>query len=294
MNARALFTRRRKRGSAMVHLTEPQPVRSLRMGRGEPLVLIHPFTTNATIWTSVAEHLADQFDVLMVTLPGHWGADKARWTEISIPGMTDFVEAAMDEVGWDTAHIAGNSLGGWLSLELGKRGRARTVTALAPAGGWGRVDLRRALPLGAKFISLAPLALVGHFAGPFIGRMPIAHRIMLSLVSGDWRKVEPQDSLNMMRASTHCSGYLAVLVNGLLHGGMRDMELVEAPVRLVLCEKDRIIPPAVYGSLFEEHLPDVHTIILEGIGHVPMLEAPEIVADVIADHANHHLLSVAI
>ena len=277
----------------MAHLTEPQPVRSLRMGRGEPLVLIHPFTTNATIWTSVAELLADQFDVLMVTLPGHWGADKASWREISIPGMVDAVEAAMDEVGWTTAHIAGNSLGGWLSLELGKRGRARSVTAIAPAGGWGRADLRRALPLGAKFISLAPLVLLGHYTGPFIGGLPLAHRVMLSVVSADWRKVERQDSLNMLRASTHCSGYVAVLVNGFLHGGMHDMDQVDAPVRLVLCDKDRIIPPRVYGTRFEGQLPNSHTIMLEGIGHVPMLEAPEIVADVIADHANQHILSVA-
>ncbi len=277
----------------MTHLTEPDPVRSLRMGRGEPLVLLHPFTTNATIWLRVAEQLADQFDVLMVTLPGHWGADKVGFREISIPGMADAVERAMDEVGWDTAHVAGNSLGGWLSLEMAKRGRARSVTAIAPAGGWGRVDLQRALPLAAKFVGLAPLALVGNRLG-FVAKLPLAHRIMLSIVSADHRRVEQQDSLNMMRASTHCEGYVAVLLNGALHGGFRDPELVDAPVCLVLCEKDRIIPPDVYGTRYEETLPDVHTVVLEGIGHVPMLEAPELVADLIGEHAMRNRLRVAV
>lgn len=274
----------------MVRLTEPEPVRSLRMGRGEPLVLIHPFTTNARIWTGVAEHLADEFDVLMVTLPGHFGAEPASFRDITIPKMADAVEAAMDEAGWETAHVAGNSLGGWLSLELGKRGRARSITAIAPAGGWGRLDPRKALPLGAKFISLAPLALLGHYAYPAVRRLRLAHRVMLEVVSADRRKVEMQDSLNMMVASTHCRGYVAVLVNGMLHGGMRDLELVDAPVRLVLCGKDRITPPAVYGTAYAEGLPDVHVVTLEAVGHVPMLEAPELIAAVIADHANQHVV----
>ena len=44
----------------------------------------------------------------------------------------------MDALGWETAHIVGNSLGGWVSFELERRGRARTLTAIAPAGGWTR------------------------------------------------------------------------------------------------------------------------------------------------------------
>jgi pimeloyl-ACP methyl ester carboxylesterase len=41
----------------------------------------------------------------------------------------------MDEAGFETAHIAGNSLGGYLALQLAARGRARSVVALAPGGG---------------------------------------------------------------------------------------------------------------------------------------------------------------
>ena len=279
----------------MANLEDSGPVRSLRVGRGEPLVLIHPFTTNARIWRGVAEELADRFDVLMVTLPGHYGADKASFSDITITKMADAVEASMDEVGWKAAHVAGNSLGGWLSLELGARGRARSVTAIAPAGGWhGRFDLRRTLPLGAKFIAIAPFAMLGRVAEPVVREWPLAHRVMLTLVAGDPRAVERQDSLNMLRASTHCPGYFAVLANGFRHGGMRALEQVEVPVRLVLCERDVIIPPKKYGVVYEQRLPNVHTIMLEGIGHVPMLEAPELVAEMISEHALRYKLPVAI
>ena len=46
----------------------------------------------------------------------------------------------MDEAGFETAHIVGNSLGGYLALQLAARGRAESVVALAPAGGWAAGD----------------------------------------------------------------------------------------------------------------------------------------------------------
>ena len=54
----------------------------------------------------------------------------------------------MDAEGIGRAHVAGNSLGGWVAVELGRRGRALSVTALSPAGGWTRArDLQRVLVL---------------------------------------------------------------------------------------------------------------------------------------------------
>lgn len=268
----------------MLRRPAPRAERSIRHGRGEPLVLVHPFTTNAHIWRGVARELADDFDILMVTLPGHHGGDRPVRGAMNLDRLVDYVEAQMDDAGFDTAHVAGNSLGGWISLELGKRDRARSVTAIAPAGGWGRVDLRRTLPLAAKFLTVAPVAMVGPALGP-LAHLPIGHRIMLSLVAGDARAVEREDARAMMAASTHCSGYLKLLLGGGRHGGMRDHDRISAPVRLVLCEKDRIIPPKTYGALFQQLIPGIDTVTLPGVGHVPMLEAPELVADVIAEHA---------
>ena len=58
--------------------------------------------------------------------------------------LPDAVERAMDEAGFETAHMVGNSLGGFVALQLAARGRARSVVAFAPAGGWAR--RRRLLP----------------------------------------------------------------------------------------------------------------------------------------------------
>jgi len=54
--------------------------------------------------------------------------------------LVDQTERSIDAAGIDTAHFVGNSLGGYLALRLAARGRARSVVALAPAGGWATGD----------------------------------------------------------------------------------------------------------------------------------------------------------
>ena len=83
--------------------------------------------------------LERRHDVLAPTLAGHAGGPPIEG-EIGDFVLADAVERAMDEAGFETAHVAGNSLGGYVALQLAERGRARTVVALAPAGGWARGD----------------------------------------------------------------------------------------------------------------------------------------------------------
>lgn len=68
--------------------------------------------------------------ILQVTAASRPGS---RWPALIVPTIYD--------AGWETAHLVGNSLGGFVALQLAARDRARSVTALAPAGGWARGDL---------------------------------------------------------------------------------------------------------------------------------------------------------
>ena len=83
--------------------------------------------------------LERRHDVLAPTLAGHAGGPPIE-SEITDAVLADGVERAMDEAGFATAHIVGNSLGGYVALQLAARGRAETVAALAPAGGWAQGD----------------------------------------------------------------------------------------------------------------------------------------------------------
>src|SRR3954471_12041550 len=119
---------------ALLHFT-PYP----RGGSGPPLVCLHGFLDTWRTWELLLPALEHSHDVLAPTLAGHAGGPPID-DELSDTTLADAVERSMDEAGFETAHMVGNSLGGFVALQLAARGRARTVVALAPAGGWAPGD----------------------------------------------------------------------------------------------------------------------------------------------------------
>src|ERR671917_131800 len=121
-----------------------------RGGYGAPPLLIHGIGHTWRGGGPMLPLLGDRFDVLAVDLPGFGHSDPFPPGFDSTPeALADAVEDEMARAGFDRAHIAGNSLGGWIALELARRGRAETVTAISPAGlqhrrekDWGAAILR--------------------------------------------------------------------------------------------------------------------------------------------------------
>ena len=115
-------------------MTERAPI---HLGSGEPMLLLHPFMMSQNVWKRVAPLIADtgRYEVFAPTMPGHNGGARGKFF-LGSAALADDVERRMDALGWGTAHIVGNSLGGWVAFELERRGRARTLTGIAPAGGW--------------------------------------------------------------------------------------------------------------------------------------------------------------
>src|ERR1700684_1267613 len=94
-----------------------------RGGAGPPLVLIHGFTDTWRTWELVLPELESHFDVFAPTLVGHAGGPPLP-QDSTDEDLFDALEHSLDEAGIDTAHVAGNSLGGYASLKLAERGRA--------------------------------------------------------------------------------------------------------------------------------------------------------------------------
>ena len=104
-----------------------------RGGEGEPLVFIHGIGHTWRGWRPMLPLLEERFDVLAVDMLGHGHSEPLPGGVDSTPeALADAVEDEMGRAGFDSAHIAGNSLGGWVALELARRGRARTVTGISP------------------------------------------------------------------------------------------------------------------------------------------------------------------
>ena len=110
-----------------------------RGGAGTPLLCLHGFTDTWRTWELVLPALERRHDVLAPTLPGHAGGPPLA-DEPGVRELLDAIERALDEAGFATAHVVGNSLGGYLALQLAARGRAESVVAPRPGRRLGRGD----------------------------------------------------------------------------------------------------------------------------------------------------------
>lgn len=266
------------------------PKEPIHRGTGEPIVLLHPFLCSQNVWRTVADQLADtgRFEVFAPTMVGHHGGPKSPTWLLHTEVLVDDIERRMDQLGWETAHIVGNSLGGWTAFELERRGRARTLTAIAPAGGWPHHSLSKYETV-LKFILGGPALIAARLLGPRILNVPGARRLATLPVSGPADGPSQSDLLALVEDATHCSAYLQLLVKTLRMPGLLELASLGAPTQLVLCEKDRVFPTPRGNRYFLTHLPDEAKVIrLDGVGHIPMLEAPGIITELIADFVDDH------
>ena len=104
-----------------------------RDGSGETLLLLHGLGTTRQDFDRILPLLAERFDVLAVDLPGQ-GQARALDVRPTVPALVDALEADLDARGLERVHVLGNLLGARLALELARRGRARSVVAIAPSG----------------------------------------------------------------------------------------------------------------------------------------------------------------
>ena len=268
-------------------MTERAPI---HLGAGEPILLLHPFLLSQNVWRTVAGQLADtdRFEVLAPTMIGHHGGRRTRGWLLDTAALVDDVERRMDEAGWRTAHIVGNSLGGWVAFELERRGRARSLTAIAPAGGWSQHSLTKYETV-LKFVLGGPALLAARLLGPRILDLPFTRRIATLPVSGPADGPSRADLDLLVGDATHCSAYVQLMVKTLRLPGLLELADVGVPAHLVLCEKDRVFPSPRGTRYFVDNLPPGTRVTrLPGLGHVPMLEAPGRITELIADFVDAH------
>jgi len=261
---------------ATMRRSTPPPPR-LRTGTGAPLLLLHGAGLTWQSWGGVIDQLAVDHDILAPTLPAHWGAPRGD-VPTTISSMADYLEREMDAAGWTDAHIAGNSLGGWLALELADRGRARTVTAVAPAGIW-REGSKAAAKLRRNFSRLdwiRPLGAVARL--PFGLGMALGRRTFLPMYAHRPELVDNRLALSAVEAPAHCRCLRELLTFNGTDTAAPILDRIDIPVTVLFSGRDRVIPPRYYGQRLLAGRTDVRVKTLHDVGHVPMLEAPQLLA----------------
>jgi pimeloyl-ACP methyl ester carboxylesterase len=256
-----------------------------RDGVGSPLVLLHGFTDTWRCWELVLPALEAKHEVLAPTLAGHAGGPAIGEDEDPEEAILDAVERAMDEAGFETAHLAGNSLGGWVALQLAARGRARTVTALAPAGGWAVDDPAIAATIDYFCTTQTLLEQALPHADAIVATPEGRHTATQMYVSTA-EHMSPELIVHQMRGAAGCPAVVRLIEHAEANGWNLEAEKIACPVRLVWGDGDRVlVPPGAAARFREEWLPQAEWIDLEGAGHCPQLDHPREVAQLILDFA---------
>ena len=262
-----------------------------RAGAGEPVVLLHGFTGTWQHWRPVLADLAARYEVIAPTLTGHDGGKALPpGTPIGFGSLGDLLEAHLDELGLDTVHVVGNSMGGALALELAKRGRARTVVAIAPAGGWSQGD-GEALRLARFFARQLRLTRANERRLPMLMRRPGPRRLLFRDIMRHGELVSPSEALQMGLASLRCS-VSAIAIDALRRDSpeivMGGLDSISCPVRLVSPALDRVLPVVRHAPRYRREIPNVDVVALTDCGHVPMWDdTPRVVAS-IAEFVDRH------
>ena len=243
-----------------------------RGGSGPPLVLLHGITDTWRTWELVLPMLERRHDVLAPTLAGHAGGPPLAG-EDGAAALADAVEDAMDAAGFETAHFAGNSLGGYLALRLAARGRARSVVALAPAGGWAPDDDSYQETLDFFLSMHDPLQAAAPHAEAIVATPEGRRRATEFMVTN--ADHIPSDLLaHAMRGAASCDGLLPLTEHARREGWHLDPEQITCPVRIVWGTDDKILPWPSTAARYRGWLPHADWIELAGIGHCPQLDVP--------------------
>jgi pimeloyl-ACP methyl ester carboxylesterase len=234
----------------------------------EPLLLIHGLGASTHVWDPVAGLLAAEREVVVLDMPG-FGAAPSLPAEVepSAANLAAALHASCAERGIERPHVAGNSLGGWVGLEMGRAGWAASVTALSPAGLWRaplgprerdtRVWARRARPLVSAAL-----------------RIPPARRRMLSTFAAHPERIPVKAGRELVLSWIDSNGYDGANRAMRTHIFEPEGYPEDVPVTIAWAELDRLLGPPKP----ERRPAGARFLVLPGVGHTPMWDDPELVA----------------
>jgi pimeloyl-ACP methyl ester carboxylesterase len=231
------------------------------------------------VWELVLPALERRHDVLAVTLTAHAGGPPVEGP-LTDRTLVDGVERAMDEAGFTRAHLAGNSLGGWIALQLAARGRAESVVAFAPAGGWADDSYKRLLAFQRRIHEQVRAAAPQASA---ILSSSEGRRRATQYTTVNYEHIPVELLAHQMLGVAACKA--EPLLDHALHADWTvDASRIDCPVRIVWGGEDRLLPwPSAAARYRDDWLPNADWVELDNVGHCPQLDVPVEAAQLILD-----------
>lgn len=241
-------------------------------GQGPVLVLLHGVASSLHTWDGWVEQLRPHYRIIRLDLPGHGltGPDVTR-KRYDIGYMVDTLDTFLSRLNIEKAHLAGNSLGGYISWKYAVQHPQRVdKLILVDAAGY---------PQDMPFImNLASLPVIGEMSQLMMPRFMVGNNIKAAY--GDSDKVSSQ-LVRRYHDLTLRKGNRKALVQVFrtMKEQSRNPQLgdevkqVKAPTLLMWGEEDDWVPLDVLAQ-FRRDLPVASVVTYEGVGHLPMEELP--------------------
>ena len=239
-----------------------------RGGSGEPLLLIHGFGSYRGAWAPVREALESERDVIAIDVPG-FGDSPPDVEHPTPPRLAERIARFLDELGIERAHVAGFSMGGWITLELNKLGRTLSACAICPAGFFNRRErafAKRSLLNARATLKLAGDRLEAAFASPALRRAAL----LQFYEHGD--RMTREEALASVAAFTSGPGFDAT-VEALHEGHFTGGADVAPPATIAWGDKDKLLLPRQFGRA-RRAIPQARHLWLPGCGHATMADDP--------------------
>lgn len=225
-------------------------------GEGFPIVLIHGIGANADInWrrAGLVKRLAEEFRVITFDLRGHGLSGKPEDPTLYGLEMIDDVPRLLDHLDIEKAHVAGYSLGGFITLKLLTRHPERVQSAAFCASGWANVESRDDVP--------------GPYRSPPLEQVEELRRVASVFPSFNVSKVLKDLAEDYISEVTIAKPAKRALKDSYESLIVTEEELaaIDVPMICFMGTDDGLVP---FASAFKIARPDLSLIVLEGAGHI--------------------------
>jgi len=254
-----------------------------RVGEGPPLVLLHGVGHHWQAWQPVIERLASEFDVIACDSPG-FGRSPALPSSIAptIAAYVDAFEWFFAELGLERPHVAGNSMGGAIAMELARSRAIRSVSAFSPAGFWTPAE-RRFCQLSLAATNGIPRA--ARPAVETLARTPRGRAALFAQLYGYPARLPAAEAVATLRDAWASPAFAAVLSAFSEYRFRAPEQLRNTPLTIAWGSRDRLLPYRLQAPRARALLPWATHVKLDA-GHVPFYDAPAAVANVIRARAH--------
>jgi pimeloyl-ACP methyl ester carboxylesterase len=234
---------------------------------GDTIVMVHGFGANKDNWTRIADQLSSDFNIYAIDLPGHGDSSKPLDIGYTLEEQTTRLATILKTMGIGKAHIMGNSMGGAIAALYAAHypERTKTATLFDPAG---------IVEYDSELVDL-----VKDGDNPLIPSKPGDFERLMDFALEE-KPFVPWPILGVMEEKAIANQE----VNKVIFKAIRDsgfkphfrntIREIQAPVLVIWGKEDRVINYR-NAELFVDAIPDARLVVMDGIGHAPMIEAPE-------------------